>query len=420
MKINISIIGLGYVGLPLLVELNKYFHVIGYDTSSQRINELKKFLDITKEIPTSKLKKINNYKFTSDFNDIKNSNFYIVTVPTPIFINKKPDLSNIISATKLISKFLKKNDTVVYESTVYPGVTEDLCGKILEKETNLILNKDFSLGYSPERINPGDKKKKLQSIIKVISASNSKALKLISFVYSKIVKAGIFEAESIKIAEAAKVIENTQRDLNIALTNEFKIIFDKMKIDFFKILKTASTKWNFLNFSPGMVGGHCIGVDPYYLTYISKKNRISPKVILSGRNINDNMWKYYYNKIQICINSILNTKSLRILILGVTFKENCPDFRNSQVIKIIKKLSYNKHKFDIYDPIVNSYHFEKQTGFSLKTNKSQLNKYDIFFISVGHDVFKKNGLNFLKKNAKKKYFIIDIKNTFKKGELIES
>ena len=419
MKINISIIGLGYVGLPLFVELSKYFHVIGYDSSSQRVKELKKFLDKTKEISTSKLKKISNYRFTNNPNDIKNSNFYIVTVPTPIFINKNPDLSNIISATKLISKFLKKNDTVVYESTVYPGVTEDLCGKIFEKDTNLILNKDFSLGYSPERINPGDKKKNIQSIIKVISASNFKALELISFVYSKIIKAGIFKAESIKIAEAAKVIENTQRDLNIALINEFKIIFDKMKIDIFEVLKTASTKWNFLNFSPGMVGGHCIGVDPYYLTYISKKNNIIPEVILSGRNINNNMWKYYYNKIKICIDSFIDHKPLKILILGVTFKENCPDFRNSQILKILEKLHANKIKFDIYDPIVNSNQFKQQTGFLVKSKKSKLNKYDIFFIAVAHEVFKKNGLKYLEKIAHKKHFIIDIKNIFKKGEIIE-
>ena len=420
MKFNICIIGLGYVGLPLLVELNKYFNVIGYDSSSKRVKELKKFSDKTKEISSSQLKKIKNYKFTNNPNDIKKSNFYIVTVPTPIFTNKKPDLTNIISATRLISKFLKKNDIVIYESTVYPGVTEDLCGKILEKETKLVINKDFSLGYSPERINPGDKKKNIRSITKVISASNSKALKLISIIYSKIVKAGIFEAESIKIAEAAKVIENTQRDINIALINEFKTIFDKMRIDFFKVLKTASTKWNFLNFFPGMVGGHCIGVDPYYLTYISKKNKINPKIILSGRNINDNMWKYYYNKIKICINNFFKNKSLKILILGVTFKENCPDFRNSQILKILDKLSLNKYKFDIYDPVVNLNQFKKQTGYLIKSKKHQLEKYDIFFVGVAHEIFKKNGLKFLRTIAKKEHFIIDIKNIFKKGELIAS
>ena len=267
-KYNIAIIGLGYVGLPLLIEFSKYFKTIGLDNNKSRIEELKKNIDINNEQMIIKKK----LEFTNNHKKICDCNIYIITVPTPLFKNKKPDLSNLKNASKIISKYLKKGDIVIYESTVYPGVTEDLCGQILSNETNLILNKDFFLGYSPERINPGDKYRNLTNIKKIISASSNIALKKMKYIYGKIIKAGIYAAPSIKIAEAAKVIENTQRDINIAFMNELQIIFNKSNLNFEEIIKAASTKWNFLNFQPGLVGGHCIGIDPYYLDFYAKKN----------------------------------------------------------------------------------------------------------------------------------------------------
>ena len=298
-KVNkICIIGLGYVGLPLLIEFSKYHKVIGFDTDIQRVMELRNFFDRNNEFKKSELKKIKNIEFTSDTKILDNCNIYIVTVPTPVKKNKSPDLNPLIQSSKLIGKFLKKKDIVIYESTVFPGCTEEVCVPILEKYSKLTYNKDFFCGYSPERINFGDKKYKLTNIKKVTSGSNAKISNIIDKLYSKIIKVGTYKAESIIIAEAAKVIENTQRDLNIAFINELSIIFDKLKINTSKVLKAAGSKWNFLNFKPGLVGGHCIGVDPYYLTYKSKKVGYNPKLILSGRSINDEMPKFIFNKIK--------------------------------------------------------------------------------------------------------------------------
>jgi len=362
-KVNkICIIGLGYVGLPLLIEFSKYHKVIGFDTDIQRVMELRNFFDRNNEFKKSELKKIKNIEFTSDTKILDNCNIYIVTVPTPVKKNKSPDLNPLIQSSKLIGKFLKKKDIVIYESTVFPGCTEEVCVPILEKYSKLTYNKDFFCGYSPERINFGDKKYKLTNIKKVTSGSNAKISNIIDKLYSKIIKVGTYKAESIIIAEAAKVIENTQRDLNIAFINELSIIFDKLKINTSKVLKAAGSKWNFLNFKPGLVGGHCIGVDPYYLTYKSKKVGYNPKLILSGRSINDEMPKFIFNKIK----KLLKKKN-KVLFLGASFKENIPDFRNSKSLSLFKLIKKN-YQSDLVDPLIDTELFFKSE--KLKISKT--------------------------------------------------
>lgn len=337
---KIAIIGLGYVGLPLAVAFSKKFEVTGFDKNEERIISLKRNIDRTQEFSKKQIKE-SKLNFTCDDKKLKDINIFIIAVPTPIYNNKIPDLRNLLAATKTVSRFLKKGDLVIFESTVYPGVTDDICIPILQKNSKLKLNHGFYCAYSPERINPGDKDKKLTNIVKVVSGSNIKTLNFVSSLYSKIIKAGIYKAESIKIAEAAKVIENTQRDLNIAFVNELTTIFSKMSISTYKVLKAASTKWNFLNFYPGLVGGHCIGVDPYYLTYKSIKLKYKPKVILSGRKTNDDMYKFLAKKI---LNFKIQSKKkiFSLLILGYTFKEDCNDIRNSQIPKLIEYLKKKK------------------------------------------------------------------------------
>ncbi len=379
-KLNIAIFGLGYVGLPLFIEISKKFHTIGFDKNKKKIIELKKNIDRTGELTNSQVKNLRKLKVTDKIKDLINTDVFIVAVPTPININKKPDLKIIIEASKNIGKILRKDNIVVYESTVYPGVTEEICVPILEKFSGLKWKRDFFVGYSPERINPGDKKHTFKNVTKVVSADTKKTLSIVSSIYKKIVKAGIHNAKSIKIAEAAKVIENTQRDLNIALMNELSIIFKRMKIDTESVLKAASTKWNFNSYSPGFVGGHCIGVDPYYLTYKSKKLGYRPKVILAGRNINDNMANYASNEII----KILKKKKLRskskILILGYTFKENCSDYRNTQIEKITNNLQKFFFNIEIFDPYIN-----KKIRYNLLTKFPSKNKiYDCIIIAVPH------------------------------------
>lgn len=406
-KVNkICIIGLGYVGLPLLIEFSKYHKVIGFDTDIQRVMELRNFFDRNNEFKKSELKKIKNIEFTSDTKILDNCNIYIVTVPTPVKKNKSPDLNPLIQSSKLIGKFLKKKDIVIYESTVFPGCTEEVCVPILEKYSKLTYNKDFFCGYSPERINFGDKKYKLTNIKKVTSGSNAKISNIIDKLYSKIIKVGTYKAESIIIAEAAKVIENTQRDLNIAFINELSIIFDKLKINTSKVLKAAGSKWNFLNFKPGLVGGHCIGVDPYYLTYKSKKVGYNPKLILSGRSINDEMPKFIFNKIK----KLLKKKN-KVLFLGASFKENIPDFRNSKSLSLFKLIKKN-YQSDLVDPLIDAELFFKLE--KLKISKKISNKkYDAVIVAVKHDKIKEFGMNKIISVSKKNAVLIDIFNLFK-------
>lgn len=379
-KLNVTIFGLGYVGLPLLLEMSKKFRTIGFDKNKKKIFELKKNIDSTGELSKAQIKELQKLNLTYKIKDLKKTDVFIVAVPTPINISKQPDLEIIKLATINIAKILKKNNIVIYESTVYPGVTEEVCVPILERFSGLKWKKDFFVGYSPERINPGDKKHNFKNITKVVSGDTKKTLSVVSGIYKKIVKAGVFKAQSIKIAEAAKVIENTQRDLNIALMNELSIIFRKMKIDTSSVLEAANTKWNFNLYKPGFVGGHCIGVDPYYLTYKSKKLGYKPKVILAGRKINDTMADYASREIlKVLKNKKIKFKS-KILILGYTFKENCPDFRNTQVEKIVNSLQKKYSNIKIFDPYITS-KVRKNilTQFPIKSNK-----FDCIIIAVPH------------------------------------
>ena len=352
-KIKIAVIGLGYVGLPLAVEFSKKKEVIGFDVDKKRIEELKEGFDRTGELSNNEILSVQNIEFTSNVDQLSESNFYIVTVPTPVDDKNVPDLSMLKSASKLVGKVLNKDDIVVYESTVYPGATEEICVPILERESNLIFNKDFFCGYSPERINPGDKKNKLPNITKITSGSTKESAAFINQLYSEIISAGTHMTNSIIEAEAAKVIENTQRDINIALMNELSIIFRKMNIDTEAVLEASRTKWNFLDFKPGLVGGHCIGVDPYYLTYKSEKVGHKSQIILAGRGLNDGMSKYIYDEFKILLKSKIKNKDPRILVMGVTFKENCPDIRNSKIFDIVKMLKEDKYNTYLYDSLSN-------------------------------------------------------------------
>jgi len=408
----IGIIGLGYVGLPLALQFGKKFNVVGFDINKKRINQLKNKIDATKEVNKKYFLKSNKILFTSNFKDLKLCNIFIVTVPTPINKNKKPDLRLIKNASKTVGKILKKNDIVIYESTLFPGAVEEICVPILEKTSNLNYNVDFFCGYSPERINPGDKKHGLIHNKKITSGSTKKISNFIDKLYKKIIRAGTYKVKSIRIAEAAKVIENCQRDLNIAFINELSLIFDKLELDTYEILKAASTKWNFIDFRPGLVGGHCIGVDPYYLTYKANQVGYYSDLISSGRKINSSMGFYVAKKLIIKMKkekiSITNSK---ILIMGFSFKENCQDIRNTRVIDIITKLKTKKCLIDIYDPLINSK--DCMNEYSLKVIKyPYLSKYDSIIIAVAHNVFKRLGLNRIKKFGKKKCIIFDVKNIF--------
>ncbi len=408
-KHKLAVIGIGYVGLPLAASLSKHNQVLGFDIDKRRIKELKDNIDITKEFSINQLDNLNNLKFSSNIADLKNANIFFITVPTPINIYKKPDLKYLIKATEIAAKNLKKNSIVVYESTVYPGCTEEVCLPILEKISNLKSNKDFHVAYSPERINPGKSKYKLKNTVKVIGSSNSKVLNFLSKIYSKICLR-VHTVNDIKTAEAAKIIENTQRDLNIALINELSIIFKKMNLDINKVLKAASTKWNFMKFEPGLVGGHCIGVDPYYLTYKSEKLNYKPKVILAGRKINDDMGDYVAKNV---LNQLKDrkVKSKKILVLGASFKENCSDLRNSKIFDTIKYLEKKGSKVYIYDPLVPKKILRKVAkNILIKLNKKKF--FDAIIISTKHDKFKIMGSKFIKKNIKKNGLIFDLKSTF--------
>ncbi|MCZ6166341.1 nucleotide sugar dehydrogenase [Campylobacter ureolyticus] len=400
MSIKISVIGLGYVGLPLAVAFSDKFKVIGFDVNEKRVEELNKFNDKTLEIDLEKLKNAitnNKMKLSSNIDDIKECNFYIVSVPTPVDKNNRPDLTPLLKASQSVGSVLKKGDIVVYESTVYPGATEEECVPVLEKFSNLKFNEDFFCGYSPERINPGDKEHTITKIKKITSGSTKKVADIVDDVYASIIKTGTFKASSIKVAEAAKVIENTQRDINIAFVNELAMIFEKMHIDTTEVLKAAGTKWNFLKFNPGLVGGHCIGVDPYYLTHKAQELGYHPEIILAGRRINDNMGKYAANRVvKLMIKHDKKINKAKVLILGITFKENCPDIRNSRVIDVVKELKEFGCNVDVYDPWADKNEVLREYNLNLIENLN-LNNYDAVVLAVAHDEFK--NLDFSNLNA---------------------
>tara|TARA_B100001093_G_scaffold503498_1_gene557969 strand:+ start:798 stop:2045 length:1248 start_codon:yes stop_codon:yes gene_type:complete len=406
---KITIIGLGYVGLPLAIEFAKKFDVLGYDILKSRVSDLRKGIDTNGEFTKVEILK-KKLAFTSLERDLTDSDFYIITVPTPLKNNNKPDLRPLKKASSLVGSKIKKGDIVIYESTVYPGCTEEDCIPILEKKSNLKYNIDFFCGYSPERINPGDKKRKLANIKKVISGSNLKTAKKINDLYSKIIRAGTYLAPSIRIAEASKIIENVQRDVNISLINEFALIFEKLDLDTKEVLDAASSKWNFLNFKPGLVGGHCIGVDPYYLAYKSEKSGYKPKVLLNGRKVNNNISKNIFKSIQKqCVISNINLKKCKILILGITFKENCSDIRNSRVLDLYNQFKKLNNRIDVYDPYADKDEVHKFSKIKLIERIDE--KYNVVVLAVAHDKFLKIDY---KKILYENYVLYDVKSVLPK------
>ena len=411
-KINISVIGLGYVGLPLVVEFGKKFNVVGFDLDDTRIKELHNGYDRTNELNEAELSILEKIKFTTKKEDISESDIYIITVPTPVDKNNKPDLGHIISASEIVSSFLKKNNIVIYESTVFPGCTEDICVPLLEKGSGLKFNSDFFCGYSPERINPGDQVHTFKSITKIVSASNEKTLDILDKLYGSVVLAGTFRASSIKVAEAAKVIENTQRDINIAIINELALIFDRLNINTNEVLEAASTKWNFLSFKPGLVGGHCIGVDPYYLTHKAIEVGYHPEIILAGRKINDNMGVFIAEKtISELVSKNTNPINAKITIMGLAFKENCPDYRNTKVLTIIEKLNDYNCQVNIADSWVIEEDAKKNLGINL-IPIHDIAEQDAIIIAVGHREYCNLKLVEWEKMLKPNGVIIDVKSLY--------
>lgn len=407
---TIGMIGLGYVGLPLAVEFGKKYKTIGLDINKTRIKELKEGVDITMEVSSEALKTAERLTYTSNLSDAKSCNFFIITVPTPIDAYKRPDLTAIIAATTAVASILKKGDIVVYESTVYPGLTEELCVPLLEEKSNLKYNQDFFVGYSPERINPGDKEHTVTKILKIVSGSTPETLDKVDFVYRSIITAGLHRAESIRVAEAAKVIENTQRDVNIALINELALLFNRLGIDTDDVLKAARTKWNFLPFTPGLVGGHCIGVDPYYLTHKAAEIGFHTDVILSGRRVNDSMGGYVAGEvIKLMTRKKIQVYESHILVLGLTFKENCPDIRNTRVVDIINELEQYHVHVDIHDPWANREEVTKEYKITL-TSKPQEHQYDAVILAVAHNQFLKWTRDYLYSLVKEESVIYDVKH----------
>ncbi len=409
MNHNICIIGLGYVGLPLAIEFGKKYKTIGFDINSERIQELKSNIDLTGEVSEKELRKT-NILFVSSKEEISNSNTYIVTVPTPINKKKEPNLNPLKKASELVGELINKDDLVIFESTVYPGCTLEVCVPIIESVSGFKLNEDFICGYSPERINPGDKEKTLTKIDKIISGSNLLAKEMVDNLYTSILKdAKTFPASSIMVAEAAKVIENAQRDLNIAFVNELAIIFERMNLNTNEVLDAASSKWNFLPFRPGLVGGHCIGVDPYYLTYKSESLGYSPQFILSGRKLNDNMGKYIAKRVfKLMDDKNIELEGSNILVLGITFKENCPDVRNTKVIDIINEFKNKKVNVDVYDPYADSNKTYHEYGVQ-KIDNYKSKKYNVVVLAVAHDDFQKIDLADITHSDS---IIFDVKNFF--------
>lgn len=413
---TIAIIGLGYVGLPLAVEFGKHRKTIGFDINAPRIAELKSGHDRTREVGPAELAEATQLTYTADLEDIRGAQVYIVTVPTPIDAHKRPDLTPLLKASETVGKVLKKGNIVIYESTVYPGATEEDCVPVLERVSGLTFNEDFYCGYSPERINPGDKLHRLTTIMKVTAGSTSEAADAIDALYASIVTAGTHKAESIRIAEAAKVIENTQRDLNIALVNELAMIFNKMGIDTEAVLKAAGTKWNFLPFRPGLVGGHCIGVDPYYLTHKAEATGYHPQVILAGRRINDSMGAYVAGEmVKAMIKKEITVKGARVLVLGLAFKENCPDLRNTRVVDVIAELQDYGIEVGVHDPWANVDEARGEYGLNLAQDL-QDNCYDGIIVAVAHDKFKEMGADVMRGFGKADHVLYDLKNVLSTEE----
>ena len=416
-KFKLAIIGLGYVGLPLTLEFAKKRKVIGFDINEHRVKALKAGIDKNQEFIMEEIQETALLNFTNKLEDLRLSNCYIVTVPTPVDEFNKPDLGALKKASKMVGGILKKEDVVIYESTVYPGCVEEECVPILEKYSKLKFNKDFFCGYSPERINPGDKENTISKIKKITSGSTPEVADLIDNLYNDIITAGTHKASSIKVAEAAKVIENTQRDLNIALINELSILFSKMNIDTQAVLEAAGSKWNFIPFKPGLVGGHCIGVDPYYLTYKAESIGYHPKVILAGRKTNDDMGAHVAAKlISEMKNRNITIKGSNILIMGLTFKENCADIRNSGVERVIKELKKFDCNLDLYDPQANSEEINETYNIYPNT-KLNHNRYDGVIIAVAHEIFKAMGIKGIKDLCKNNHVIYDLKYLFSKEEV---
>lgn len=418
-ELKIAIVGLGYVGLTLAVEFSKYRNIIGYDHNLDRVNQLNHGYDKTKELSEAELNLASNLEITNEADDISKANCYIITVPTPVDEFKKPDLSALISASEIVGSFLSSGDIVIFESTVFPGATEEFCAPILEKYSGLIFSETalpkgssvFYLGYSPERINPGDKERRVTDIVKVVSGCTPEVASIINDLYSQIIIAGTYVAESIKVAEAAKVIENIQRDVNIALVNDFAIIFNELKINTNSVLEAAGTKWNFLKFRPGLVGGHCVGVDPYYLTFKAAQLGLNPEMILAGRKINENMSSYVGQKIL----DLLSNKKLKttpkVLVLGISFKQNCPDIRNSKVLDLLEYLKDKDCIVNAYDPVVENT-FDEPKFSEYMTFKPQKNLYDVIVLAVVHKYFSELGVEKLKEYGTANHVFFDINGEF--------
>jgi UDP-N-acetyl-D-galactosamine dehydrogenase len=413
---KIAVIGLGYVGLPLATEFGKKHEVIGFDINKDRIDELKKGIDITGELSKQELKEEIDIIYTTNLDDLKDCTIFIITVPTPIDKHKRPDLTALKKSSHSIGKIIKKDDIIIYESTVYPGATEEVCVPILEQQSDLTFNKDFYCGYSPERINPGDKKRRITDIKKVTSGSTPEIATEVDELYQEIIIAGTHKTSSIKIAEAAKVIENTQRDLNIALINELALIFNKLGIDTESVLEAAGTKWNFLPFRPGLVGGHCIGVDPYYLTHKANEVGYYPEMILAGRRLNDNMGLYVANEVsKLMSKKHIHIANANILIMGLAFKENCPDYRNTRVIDLVKEFESFNCNVDVHDPWVNKNQAAHEYNIQL-IDKPIKGNYDAIVIAVVHDEFKALTEDKIRAFGKVNHVLYDIKYLLKANE----
>jgi len=416
---KIAVMGLGYVGLPLAHAFAKKYSVVGFDIAQQRIDELASGYDCTLELSDEQVKEAidDGMQFTCNLDDIADCNIYIVTVPTPIDKNKHPDLTPLIKVSETIAKILKKDDIVIYESTVYPGATEEVCVPIIEKLSGLVFNKGFFAGYSPERINPGDKERRITTIKKVTSGSTPEIATVVDKLYSSIITAGTYKVSSIKVAEAAKVIENTQRDINIALINELALIFNRLNIDTEEVLKAAGTKWNFLPFRPGLVGGHCIGVDPYYLTHKAAEVGYHPEIILSGRRLNDGMGEYVADQVaKLMTRKRIHIVGANILIMGLAFKENCPDLRNTRVIDVIEEFKNNNCIVDVYDPWINKE--EALHEYDIKPiAEPEKGKYDAVVLAVAHREFQEMGIEAIRALVKENHVIYDIKYIFNANEV---
>jgi len=416
-NLRIGVIGLGYVGLPLAVEFGKHFDTVGFDINARRVDELRKGRDGTLEVDSDELAAADRLTFTTRLADLKKCRVFIVTVPTPIDKYKRPDLTPLEKASESVGQVLKKGDVVVYESTVYPGCTEEICVPILERESGLRFNRDFYAGYSPERINPGDKEHRLTTIRKVTSGSTPAVAAFVDSLYRSIVKAGTHRASSIRVAEAAKVIENTQRDVNIALINELALIFGRLGIDTEEVLNAAGSKWNFLPFRPGLVGGHCIGVDPYYLTHKAQAVGYHPEMILAGRRLNDNMGSYVAQQVaQLMMRRRIQVRDSRILIMGLTFKENCPDVRNTKVVDVVRELQTFGARIDVHDPWADPVAARHEYDLKLVRNLRR-GTYDAIVLAVAHNQFRQMGIQRIRTLARRTHVLYDIKHVFRAAEV---